>query len=407
MSGVDMGRLLVLDDDADFGLTVCAMASRAGFEARAATTARDFYRIEAEWRPTHIALDLVMPDIDGVEVMRQLAEQRCAAAIIITSGAGSSVIDAAQRGSIERGLNILGTVAKPFSPAQFRAILQAILPPQAANPAPAPVAKAETAGIVEQALIAALKDRQFRVFYQPKISCSDGRIAGFEALVRWQHPEQGMIRPDLFIPLAESTGLIHELTFQVMEMAFGWLASFGDEAGFLLAVNLSAKSLVDMRFANQVFAASWDKGVNPDRVILEVTETSAMTDPLTTLDLLTRLRIKGFHLSIDDFGVGHSSMIQLARLPFSEMKIDTSFVKNLATSDVSQKIVKGIVGLGHSLGMRITAEGVEDRDALDHLRSIGCDLIQGYFIGRPMDGDAARAWIAAYDGSNMQMDGME
>ena len=408
MSAEEKGRLLVLDDDPEIGEMICAMAAGAGFETRATTDAAEFFRIEAEWHPTHVALDLIMPGIDGIVVVRQLARQRCTAAIVITSGAGPSVLEAAHRASIEHGLNVLGSMSKPFSSAELRALLRQVRPNRTTRTIEPGTAPDETkADIPEEALRAGLEGRQFRVFYQPKISCSDGRIAGFEALVRWLHPERGVIRPDAFIPLAESSGLIRELTVQVLDMAFGWLGTYGAEANFLLSVNLSARTLGDMRFANQIFSACWGKGVDPARIILEVTETSAMSDPLTTLDLLTRLRIKGFQLSIDDFGVGYSSLVQLALLPFSEMKIDTSFVGNLARSQASQKIVKGIIGLGHSLGLRITAEGVEDRDALDHLRSIGCDLIQGYFIGRPMDGDAARAWIAAYDGSNMQMDGME
>jgi EAL domain-containing protein (putative c-di-GMP-specific phosphodiesterase class I) len=302
---------------------------------------------------------------------------------------------------------VLGSISKPFSPSQLRALLgQERLDRKAASPVADVVAVPIAHEITEEALREGLEARQFEVYYQPKISCSDGHIAGFEALARWQHPERGMILPDTFIPLAERTGLIRKLTFQVLDIALGWLAAFGDDADFLLAINLSPRSLADMGFANRVFTASWDKGVDPQRVILEVTETSAMADPLTTLDLLTRLRIKGFHLSIDDFGVGYSSMIQLARLPFSEMKIDKSFVVNLAHSDVSQKIVKGIIGLGHSLGLRVTAEGVEDRDALDYLQSVGCDLMQGYLIGRPMSQAEIVDWIAGYDSARVVMDNL-
>jgi len=390
------GRLLVLDDDAEVGHTIRAMAESVGFEVRAATQAAEFFLIEADWRPTHVALDLVMPDIDGVEVLRQLARQHSAATIIITSGAGSRVIEAAQRGSLEHGLDVIGSLSKPFAPSELRALLLQDRPnPAIARPRPGSPDPPQ-GEISEAALQAGLEARQLSVFYQPKISCSDGEIAGFEALVRWKHPERGLIRPDAFIPVAERTGLIRELTVQVMDMALGWLAASDRDRKYLLSVNISAQSLGDMRFADEISSACKDKGVEPDRIILEITETSAMADPLTTLDLLTRLRIKGFQLSIDDFGVGFSSMVQLARLPFSELKVDMSFVKNLARSGESKKIVQGIIGLAHSLGLRVTAEGVEDGDALNYLRSAKCDLAQGYFIGRPMDQTAILNWVAAY-----------
>lgn len=389
-------RLLVLDDDPDVGITICVMARSVGFEARTATHAREFFEILADWQPDYLALDLIMPDIDGIEVMRRLAELQCTAAVIITSGAGQRVVEAAQRASVERGLNVLGVMPKPFSPAEFRAMLQqpvrkgAEMVPHRTPPEPTRLTRAD--------LYTALESHQFRVFFQPKISCADGRIAGFEALIRWQNPEHGLIGPDAFIPFAESTDLIKPMTFQVMSQAFAWLGTHFPDEDRSMSVNLSPRMLGDLQMANQIFASAWNRDVDPARVILEVTESSAMNDPLTTLDLLTRLRIKGFHLSIDDFGVGYSSMVQLARLPYSEIKIDRSFVKNLATSEDSQKIVRGIIGLGHSLDMRVTAEGVEDFEAFVRLKALHCDCAQGYLIGRPMDEKTAWEWVRHYQG---------
>ncbi len=390
------GRLLIFDDDPDVGAIIGAIAETVNFQIRAATQAKDFFRILEEWSPTHIALDLVMPEVDGIEAMRMLGDLRCEATIIITSGMGGRVLDAAQRAAAERGLSVAGVVSKPFSPKALRTLLTTA--PIAKNPnrtPPAPGSRADRDVVTEEDLKDALDRREFSVFYQPKLQCSTGALAGFEALVRWHRPGAGIVGPDIFIPLAERTGLIDRLTDRVFEQGLAWLASSFSDAAPLLSLNLSARSLGDVELANRIAAACGEHAIDPGRIILEVTETSAMADSVATLDLLTRFRIKGFHLSIDDFGVGYSSLIQLARLPFSELKIDKMFLISAPESKESRNIVKAIVGLAHSLGLRVTAEGVEDAWTLGFLREAGCDLAQGYFIGRPMGGNAVLEWIRA------------
>jgi len=159
-----------------------------------------------------------------------------------------------------------------------------------------------------------------------------------------------------------------------------------------MSLNISAKSLVDLQLADNLSDVCQRFQIGTERIVLELTETSAMVDPILSLDLLTRLRVKGFQLSIDDFGTGFSSMIQLVRLPFSEIKVDKSFVMQAQQSSEARTVIKSIVELGHSLGLLATAEGVEDLDTLNYLNTLGCDLAQGYFIARPMWGDAARSW---------------
>ncbi len=388
------GRLLILDDDPAVSATIGAIAKSVDFETRAAADANDFFRILDEWAPTHIALDLIMPDVDGIEAMRRLGEMQCKAGIIITSGVGNRILDAARRAASEYGLSVAGIVPKPFQANALRALLTV-----------APAVKKIVAGsnrvappsapaiVTEKEIIIALERNEFCVFYQPKIACSTNAVAGFEALVRWNRPGVGFVAPDHFIPLAEQTGLIDPLTDQIMDQGLSWLASSFPDAELLLSLNLSARSLGDLELANDIAGICQDRSIDPTRVILEITETSAMTDPVATLDILTRLRLKGFHLSIDDFGVGYSSLIQLARLPFSELKIDKMFIISAPESQESRNIVRAIVGLARSLGLRVTAEGVEDAWTLEFLREIGCDLAQGYFIGRPMAGDAVLEWI--------------
>jgi EAL domain-containing protein (putative c-di-GMP-specific phosphodiesterase class I) len=222
---------------------------------------------------------------------------------------------------------------------------------------------------------------------------------GVEALVRWQHPQHGLIGPDRFIALAEEGGLIDELTVQVLGMALDWLvpwcAEAPERAGLTLSINLSARSLGSADFVGRLHERCTASGMDPRRVIFELTETAAMDDPALALELLTRLRVQGFELSIDDFGTGYSSMVQLVRLPFSEVKVDRSFVMTATRSSESQAVIRSIVDLGHSLGLRVVAEGVEEQAAMDYLRGAGCDLAQGYLIARPMTAPALRAWWPA------------
>jgi len=163
-----------------------------------------------------------------------------------------------------------------------------------------------------------------------------------------------------------------------------------------LSINLSARSFGNPTLVSQLHARCQAAGMPPDRLIFELTETAAMDDPVLALELLTRLRMQGFQLAIDDFGTGYSSMVQLVRQPFSEVKVDLTFVKTAATSEESRIVIRTIVGLGHSLGMRVTAEGVEDSIALAYLREVGCDEAQGYLIGKPMAPDALDVWLATY-----------
>lgn len=404
-----MGKLLILDDEIAIARTIATIAEMAGLEARITTNPAEFFHSLDDWQPTHIALDLVMPEMDGVQVMVNLAERGCRARVIITSGVGSRVLDAAGRSAAEHGLYIAGMLAKPFSAAALRALL---LDPGARLDSGAGTGRRQQTAhrgvdLGPEHLRRALDGRQLYLAYQPQIACDTGAVTGFEALVRWHHPEAGTIMPDRFIPMAESTGLIDELTDQVLELGLAWLSEVfpsrsGETSGgaerdedVTLSINMPAGTLGDRDFVEHALQACRRHGIDQSRVILELTETSAMRDPVASLDQLTRMRMKGFQLSIDDFGTGFSSMLQLARLPFSELKVDRSFVMTAMQSMESRAVVRSILDLGKSLGLRTVAEGVEDGATLEFLKGIGCDVAQGYFIARPMPGDAVPGWMSA------------
>lgn len=387
------GRVLILDDDTAVGETISFVAQSAGFDAQAVSAPGEFFERVEHWQPTHIILDLVMPEMDGVEIMRHLAARGVDARIIILSGVGTRVLDAARRTAAEKGLHIIGVLPKPISPSALKGYLT--------NSTAEMRAREETErrrqdyAVTADDLRHAIRRREFSLFFQPKISCATGKPAGFEALVRWLHPVRGMISPEFFIPLAENAGLIDPISRLIMDEAIAWLATPGPAEQLSLSVNLSARTMVDLEFADELAERCRRERIDPDRLILEVTETAAMDDPELALDLVTRLRMKGFHVSIDDVGTGYSSIAQLARLPFSELKVDKSFVRSAASSRESRTIISSIVELGHNLELRVVAEGVEDEGTLEFLKRIGCDYAQGYFIARPMNGALVDEWIRA------------
>jgi EAL domain-containing protein (putative c-di-GMP-specific phosphodiesterase class I)/FixJ family two-component response regulator len=385
--------ILILDDDAAVGQTIQWIAESLGFEAEFVIRPEEFFQRLDRMCPDIITIDLVMPELDGVEIMRLLAERKCRAKIVISSGMGSRVLEAAQRSALEHGLSILGVISKPISKEALHLLVGDGSECDQLPWIEEQSAYGEVFEITRQDLQNALDRHEFILAYQPKIECRSGLTVGFEALVRWKHPDRGIVMPNDFIPLAENAGLIDPLTEQIFEQSLEWFSQSFPQSNPKLSLNISAKSLVDIQMADNLSALCQRFQIDTERVVLELTETSAMVDPILSLDLLTRLRVKGFHLSIDDFGTGFSSMVQLVRLPFSEIKVDRSFVMQAPHSSESRSVIKSIVELGHSLGLLVTAEGVENLKTLDYLNSLGCDLAQGYFIARPMPGEAARNWV--------------
>jgi EAL domain-containing protein (putative c-di-GMP-specific phosphodiesterase class I) len=261
---------------------------------------------------------------------------------------------------------------------------------------PEPVATADREALLDD-IEAALRDRQFVLHYQPKLHLASGRPIGVEALVRWQHPVFGLLPPDRFLPLIEQSGNMNRLTFRVIEAGLTWVAGFARDSTLELAINISGSSLTDVRFTDVLHEQCALLEVDPVRIILELTETTAAQRTAELFDILTRVRLKGFQLSIDDFGTGYSSMAQLAQLPFSEIKIDRSFVSAMLASGEARKIVATTIGLGKELQLNTVAEGVETEAQAQALAGLECDQAQGYFFARPMDGDAARTWLLERD----------
>jgi diguanylate cyclase (GGDEF)-like protein len=242
----------------------------------------------------------------------------------------------------------------------------------------------------------ALDSGQVVVRYQPKIALRNRELIGAEALVRWIHPDFGEVLPDEFVPLAEVTGLVGPLTMHVLRTAVAQCRAWLDrDMRIGVAVNLSARNLLDSDFPERVAEVLTEHKVPADLLIFELTESSVMTDPDRMKPVLHRLHALGVGLSIDDFGIGYSSLAQLRRLPVDEVKIDKVFVFSMGTDLGDLAIVRAIIELGHSLGLRVVAEGVEDELSRDLLAGNECDVIQGYLVSRALDPDRFDAWLAA------------
>jgi diguanylate cyclase len=241
-----------------------------------------------------------------------------------------------------------------------------------------------------------LRRRELVLHYQPKARLASGVVDSVEALVRWNHPERGLVFPDAFIPLAQETGLIRPLTRYVLEEAVRQCREW-QGAGLELAVsvNLSARNLVDVEFPDQVERLLAGAGLPPSLLELEITETTMLSDGARTKSALDRLSALGIRISIDDFGTGYSSLAYLRRLPISEIKIDRSFVMNMDGCEDDAVIVRSTIDLGRNLGLSVVAEGVESEGIWTELRRLGCTSAQGYYLTRPVPADELRAWLAA------------
>ena len=260
-------------------------------------------------------------------------------------------------------------------------------------------ANAETLSLLGD-LRHALVHHELRLYMQPKLDLRTGAIVAAEALVRWQHPQRGLVPPMQFIPFAEQTGFVRQLTLWVFEQAAIWLAAQNGKQGPLrMAINLSTRDLLDTQFPARLIELMQAHGVGAGHFCLEITESAIMDDPQRAEHTLNQLAVQGFKLSIDDFGTGYSSLAYLKRLPVQELKIDKSFVMGMSDDESDAKIVRSTIDLAHNLGLSVVAEGVENQAILQRLQAMGCDEAQGYHICRPMPASAFASWAQQWSGA--------
>jgi len=343
-------------------------------------------------RPDLILLDINMPNMDGVEFVRHLVERHYAGALILVSGEDERVLQSVERLVRAHDIAVFGHLSKPVTPKGLATLVDKWTPLQRG------AAKASRKTYAAEELRSALSRGELFNLYQPKIAVATGELVGVESLVRWQHPKDGMVFPDQFIDVAEQGGLIDKLTRVVLTNALAQARGWQD-AGLTLrvAVNLSMENLTSLNFLDYVVNLTTLAGVPPQKIVLEITESSLMRDQRIPLEILTRLRLHRFCLSIDDFGTGNSSLSQLRDIPFDELKIDQSFVHGAWANATQRAMFDASLGLAKQLKMESVAEGVEDRADWNFLRPSGCDIAQGYFIAKPMPGQALLGWIADWE----------
>lgn len=388
-------RVLVLDDEPFILRLMARMLANIGFTqvATCETAAGALACIDAREAAPHLILcDLNMPEMDGIEFLRKLVEHRYEGSVILVSGEDVRALHAAETLALAHGISVLGALHKPVAPQDLNRLVSQLSAPGRRRPRQA---AGTTYG--PERLREAIDKGELVNYYQPQVAVASGELVGVESLVRWNHPVDGMVFPDQFIGVAEDHGLIDDLTRVVLVGALAqareWLAGGLD---LKVAVNVSMQNLASLDFPDFVAAQTQAAAVAPSQMVLEVTESRLMQDLRAPLEILTRLRLKRFGLSIDDFGTGHSSLTQLRNMPFDELKIDQSFVHGAAADDTVRAIYDASLGLARQLGMQTVAEGVEDRADWDWLRATGCRLAQGYFIGRPMPAAQLSKWMQAW-----------
>lgn len=338
--------------------------------------------------------DLRMPEVDGVEFVRHLAQIGFKGWLVLVSGTDVRVLQAVDSLAQSHGIRVLGACRKPLAPAQLADLLAraADTRDDSARPAARELATGE--------LQAAIASDRVLNHYQPKVRMQgDGALVGVEALVRLRSTQGALVFPDRFIVVAERHRLIDTLMQSVTRLAIEQSAVWRRVGLDLpVAVNVSMDNLWDLDLPDRIAEAVAAAGISPGHLTFEVTESRLMSDPRAVLDILSRLRLKGFGLSIDDFGTGHSSLAQLRDLPFSELKLDRSFVRRADQDAARRAIVEAALSMAHRLGMTVVAEGVENQAEWALLAALGCDVAQGYFIARPMAGDEIPAWRDAWPG---------
>jgi len=350
--------------------------------------------IQDPTRPVDIVIcDLDMPGMDGMEFIRHLGASGLPISIILASALERNLVASVETMTEAYGIRLLGVVEKPLTPGKLVPLIELHKPVQTKPDRP----KAVGPSFTLQEITAGLKNDEFEPFFQPKIELATRQVKGAEALARWRHPQKGIVAPYAFIKLLEDNDLIDELTWLMLKKAAAFCSTWRS-AGLdaTVSVNLSLKSLSDIHLADHVTELVLSENLEPSQMILEVTESAATTDVGPALENLARLRMKGFGLSIDDYGTGYSSMQQLTRIAFTELKIDQSFVTNAAKKESARVILGSSLDMAKKLNITAVAEGVETQQDWDLLRQLGCGLAQGYFMARPMEAGAFLDWVQGW-----------
>lgn len=377
-------RLLVIDDEEDICETIGEIAQDRGFEVATISDPEKVAETLDAFKPDIIILDLMMPGTDGVELLRVLVDRVKNAKICLMSGSDTRVLNSARRLGSAHGLDVIAALEKPVNITTLRETLDQL-------------AAGNNRAVVGADIAQALALGQLILYYQPVIEIATRRVKGAEALIRWAHPTRGVLPPAEFLDEIVKEGLMPPMTEHVLTTAVHQVARWHHAGEDLtVSVNVTASSLLELSLPDRITEMCGQHQVPPEKLVLEVTETEAMRDVTRTMDVLLRMRIRNIGVSIDDFGTGHSSLRELQRMPFSEMKIDKSFVMDMVNNRDCAVIVNSIIDLGHNLGLKVIAEGVEDIRTWRLLAEKSCDFAQGFYMAKPMPAEEFNRWLTSW-----------
>ncbi len=332
--------------------------------------------------PDVVLVDLDMPGMDGIEFIGIVAQERLAQSIAVVSAMDPALLHTVQVMAKASGLRVLGCVEKPLTPGKLTAVLSLYESDIGTG-----TELADVDVTLDQAREALSRGEIFPHF-QPQAEFGNGKIIGVEALARWRLSDGRMVPPAVFVPMMEAGGLIDELTNLMLVQSCAWWKRWQAKGlDLTISVNVSAQNLTGPEVADRYEAVLREHGLAPDQVVLEITESSVMSDTARGLGMLARLRLKGFGLSVDDFGTGYSSLSQLSQIPFSALKIDRGFVSGAPGQPRKRAMIETSLDLARKLDLKVVAEGVETVEEWQLLAGLGCDYAQGYLISPPVAGE--------------------
>jgi EAL domain-containing protein (putative c-di-GMP-specific phosphodiesterase class I) len=348
---------------------------------------------QASTNPFDIIIsDLNMPEMNGIEFLRHLSEVDYRGGIILFSAEDERILEVAKDLAKARNLNVLGYVSKPIK----RKSLEPLITGYSSDASNTPNTSSSPLldEITEEELRAGINGDKLLVAFQAKTAVATNKVIGVEALARWDHSERGVLPPQTFISLAERCQLIDELTYSMYRKTLSQMRDWLDKDIILeVSINISVNSFTSDGFVDFLINTAKEYNVNPELIILEVTESQLMDNILDCLEKLIQLRMSNFGLSIDDFGTGHSNMTQLKQAPFTELKIDRAFVNGASEDPIARSIFESSVNLAKKLNMSTVAEGVETREDMALVEELGCDQIQGFYKSKPMFADEFEEFI--------------
>jgi len=333
-------------------------------------------------------IDLALGGMDGMELLRAIAALQSSVRVIVTGAQPAGVLFSVETLVQAHGVELLGTISKPVNAGKLKALLDNYQPPARAKaPEPGPRFSFAEVG-------AGLQKRQFEPYFQPKIELSTGQVTGLETFARWRHPEHGVLGPGAFIEALEQNKRVDFLDWTMIELSVERCRKFHDQGiPISISLNLAPATLAHPNFVRQIASCMKRHGVLPDYLTFEMTENAILDFDVDFIERLVRLRMMGFGLAVDDYGTGRSNLQLLARIPFSELKIDRSFVDGASKKRPLGTVLKSCLGLAHSLDRMSCAVGVETRQDWDFLQELGCTYAQGYHIANPMAADAFPGWL--------------